>query len=362
MTGISDAEGAAAVETVRRLRRQEHSRTRGLYETVFPEDSQRFVDYYYERVAKENEIYVVEDEEEIRAMLHLNPYPVCLYDSEYLLHYIVAVGTHPAYRHKGMMRRLLGQALETMYDRGEPFTFLMPADEQIYRPFDFTWISRTNYQEIAPKDFRKDAGLTAYRAERADIPDLAWIGQRILKERYCVFAKRTQAYFERLLEEQEAMKGEVVLLGENRIPRGYLAYSAEDGVPEIRELAVERGYASQAFAALADWFYYDEKVKMYGFPEELELSGASQRPFMMGRIVHLERFVESVRAKEEQFLEFSLEDKLLPKNSGSFRCRLSPDGSAAERIAEREGLPRLTPSELLNRLLEEETVFFHETV
>lgn len=76
MTGISDAEGAAAVETVRRLRRQEHSRTRGLYETVFPEDSQRFVDYYYERVAKENEIYVVEDEEEIRAMLHLNPYPV----------------------------------------------------------------------------------------------------------------------------------------------------------------------------------------------------------------------------------------------------------------------------------------------
>ena len=76
MTGISDAEGAAAVETVRRLRRQEHSRTRGLYETVFPEDSQRFVDYYYERVAKENEIYVVEDGEEIRAMLHLNPYPV----------------------------------------------------------------------------------------------------------------------------------------------------------------------------------------------------------------------------------------------------------------------------------------------
>ena len=82
MTGISDAEGAAAVEIVRRLRRQEHSRTRGLYETVFSEDSQRFVDYYYERVAKENEIYVVEDGEEIRAMLHLNPYPVCLYDSD----------------------------------------------------------------------------------------------------------------------------------------------------------------------------------------------------------------------------------------------------------------------------------------
>ena len=103
MTGSpADAEDAVAVDNkrIRKLDRREHDRTRELYETVFPEDSQLFVEYYYDQVADENEIYVVEKEEEICAMLHLNPYEVHLDGGVYPLHYIVAVGTRQEYRHQ----------------------------------------------------------------------------------------------------------------------------------------------------------------------------------------------------------------------------------------------------------------------
>ena len=59
---------------IRKLEPQEHGKTRALYEEVFSEDSRSFVDYYYTEKTRDNQIYVVEEEGEIQAMLHLNPY------------------------------------------------------------------------------------------------------------------------------------------------------------------------------------------------------------------------------------------------------------------------------------------------
>ena len=59
---------------IRKLSREEHVLTRPLYEEVFPDDSGSFVDYYYTEKIKDNKIYVIEEDGDIQAMLHLNPY------------------------------------------------------------------------------------------------------------------------------------------------------------------------------------------------------------------------------------------------------------------------------------------------
>ena len=59
---------------VRLLKQQEHGKTRLLWEKVFQEDSKAFLDYYYFFKTRENSVYVVEEDEEIRSMLHLNPF------------------------------------------------------------------------------------------------------------------------------------------------------------------------------------------------------------------------------------------------------------------------------------------------
>lgn len=67
---------------IRKLETEEKQNTKKLYEEVFSEDSKSFVDYYYEEKLKDNQIYAVEEDGEIQAMLHLNPYELAVNGSK----------------------------------------------------------------------------------------------------------------------------------------------------------------------------------------------------------------------------------------------------------------------------------------
>ena len=112
---------------LRKLEPGEHRNTRELWETVFSEDSKEFLDYYYYFKTKDNEIFVIEEDGGIRSMLQLNPYTLWIEEDSRPCHYIVGVATECAYRKRGYMGALLRRAMEEMYGRKEPFTFLMLA-------------------------------------------------------------------------------------------------------------------------------------------------------------------------------------------------------------------------------------------
>ena len=133
---------------IRKLDQSEHGKTRSLWEQVFSEDSQEFVDYYYYIKTKDNTIYVIEEDDEIRAMLQLNPYQVKLQESVVPSDYIVGVATQAEYRGRGYMRNLLIHALHDQYSQKMPFTFLMPAAEAIYYPYDFRFVYEQKQIEL----------------------------------------------------------------------------------------------------------------------------------------------------------------------------------------------------------------------
>ena len=56
------------------LTKEERPKTRTLYQTVFSEDSQKFVDFYYEYKIRDNQIYALWENEQYVSMVHLNPY------------------------------------------------------------------------------------------------------------------------------------------------------------------------------------------------------------------------------------------------------------------------------------------------
>lgn len=133
---------------IRKLESAEHGKTRFLWEKIFKEDSQTFVDYYYFIRTKENVIYVVEEDGAIRSMLQKNPYRMKLEDSVFDSEYIVGVATEKEYRSRGYMRQLLIAALEEENKKKHPFTFLMPAAEAIYSPYDFRYIYHQKQMEL----------------------------------------------------------------------------------------------------------------------------------------------------------------------------------------------------------------------
>lgn len=130
------------------LNQSEHGRTRALYEEVFVEDESDFVDAYYQIKAADNEILVAEAEGRIVSMLHRNPYTLCYRGELIAADYLVAVATQVSYRHKGLMRALLTKALKDMQAQKKPFTFLMPADEAIYTPFDFRLMGNEDEESL----------------------------------------------------------------------------------------------------------------------------------------------------------------------------------------------------------------------
>ena len=174
------------------LSAEERGWTRALYQAAFPEDTERFVDFYYQYKTRDNQILALEQDGQIVSMLHRNPYTMIMNGYEFLADYIVAVATEKAFRHQGCMRKLLEKALNDMADQGMPFTFLMPASESIYAPFDFVWICP--YTELPMRVARMSAEAQ----------------NRYLAGRYQMFCKRNARYMENLQAERIAETGEAM--------------------------------------------------------------------------------------------------------------------------------------------------------
>lgn len=208
--------------TIRKLDLQEHGKTRKIYEEIFSSDSKEFVDYYYTEKTKDNEIYVLEEDGAIQSMIHLNPYTLMVNGKEEPAHYIVAVATREAYRKRGYMASLLKESLHKMYEKREPFTFLMPAREGIYLPHGF----RTVYEQEHPYALKQKEGSRI--AETDDVKKLADYAERELSQHFDVYAKRTPEYYARLMKEYGSDGGKLAVFEEeNEITGGYII------VPEL---------------------------------------------------------------------------------------------------------------------------------
>lgn len=172
---------------IRYLKDNEKDRSETLYREAFPEDKDAFVKYYYSYVTKDNHILVLEQEDEICSMLHLNPYRLSVNGTAVDAYYYVAVATKAECRHQGMMRKLLVKSLNDICGEGHPFTYLMPANRAIYEPFDFRIV---------------------YRQEKVELPLAPEGANEKMAEMFDVYTLRDERYVEKLLEEQRVCAGD----------------------------------------------------------------------------------------------------------------------------------------------------------
>ena len=336
--GITSGKAAKAVE---------NQRARKLYEEIFDEDSPAFVDYYFRVKAAENEIFVVENEkQEILATLHLNPYKMMFCGEKAKTNYIVAVATRADCRHQGMMRSLLQASLQEMYRREETFTWLMPAAEAIYRPFGFRFIYEKNKMTVTADVLRRaetdenwqihsdqevSGDIFCEEAKKEDLAELACFAEKQLLKLAEVYTVHDIAYFEQRMQEAECEGGRLVLIrNENRICGYFLALREQR---EAWEIVVENAVQKQAFPAVLRWLEAGrEKCTLTAFPKIWEQYAKSENvPAIMGRIVHLERFVRCLKTKKEQEFKIRLTDSLIPENNGYFLIKTGAGGGTVTK-------------------------------
>ena len=337
--GITSGKAAKAVE---------NQRARKLYEEIFDEDSPAFVDYYFRVKAAENEIFVVENEkQEILATLHLNPYEMMFCGEKVKTNYIVAVATRADCRHQGMMRSLLQASLQEMYRREETFTWLMPAAEAIYRPFGFRFIYEKNQMTVTAdvlqraetdenwqihSDQEVSGDIFCEEAKKEDLAELACFAEKQLSKLAEVYTVHDIAYFEQRMQEVGCEGGSLILIRKEKEICGYFLALKKDR--EAWEIVVEDAVQKKVFPAVLHWFgTSEEKCTFTAFPQIWEQYVQSENvPAIMGRIVHLERFVCCLKIKKEQEWKIRLTDSLIPENNGYFIIKTGIEGGSLIRV------------------------------
>ena len=337
--GITSGKAAKAVE---------NQRARKLYEEIFDEDSPAFVDYYFRVKAAENEIFVVENEkQEILATLHLNPYEMMFCGEKVKTNYIVAVATRADCRHQGMMRSLLQASLQEMYRKEETFTWLMPAAEAIYRPFGFRFIYEKNKMTVMADVLQRaetdedwqihsnqevSGDIFCEEAKKEDLAELACFAEKQLSKLAEVYTVHDIAYFEQRMQEVGCEGGSLILIRKEKEICGYFLALKKDR--EAWEIVVEDAVQKKAFPAVLHWFgASEEKCTFTAFPQIWEQYAQSENvPAIMGRIVHLERFVCCLKIKKEQEWKIRLTDSLIPENNGYFIIKTGIEGGSLIRV------------------------------
>lgn len=294
------------------LGQEEKGRSRELWKEAFPEDSADFQEYYYKEKIKGNRIMVREEDGRIISMLHLNPYRIMVKNQIWRCDYIVGVATAAANRHKGHMRALLTEMFADMYQEGRQFCFLMPADERIYLPFDFTYIfDQPHWTLRAGTDVVRVPYDLAQGSEHHPVQELAdWMNTWLHKS-YEVYAFRDEAYLEMLMKELLSEHGEMNLL-----------YNEE------RLVGIE-----------CLWGQKEKEQRMFLCEAAYREEGKAATPAIMARIVHLQNFIKVIRLKkgcerETLSVRLRVEDKLCPQNDGTWLWHLTGQGSVLEKMME----------------------------
>ena len=297
-----EIENTASENLPEYLPQEEKKETIPLWKACFPEDTDRYLDYYYQEKAKDNRILAKKEDGKIITMLHRNPYKIHMRDKLWEADYIVAVATEENHRGRGHMREVLTKALRDMNLEGRPFTFLMPAAEAIYLPFDFRFVWKKPRLLL-----KRQAEETLEKVPVSGEADWEKAGQfmeKWLAERSQIYTFRDTAYVRRLLRELESEDGELYFLkGEGEEPLGLQGLTGR----EKKDQALL--YAREGL--------FEEKEGKTG---------------IMARITALREFLPafSLNVPESLTLNLEVEDKLIPENEGSFFWSLDEQGSSVE--------------------------------
>lgn len=287
---------------IKYLNQKEKIFTKPLYKEAFFEDSDSFVNYYYEEKLKDNIILADIEGESVRSMIMLNPYKISVFNKIYNLDYIVAVATGKEFKRQGYMRSLLNKALCDMNAEHVPFTYLIPANKDYYLPFDFAFVADKNEYNANFSGLKKQV-IKEEPDKELIFRILDFINSEVSKDND-VYTYRDENYFIRDLKEIASEDGFInIYSDENDI----VAYESFWGKKlELKERIVSSKLANRKFG----------------------------KENIMVRITDIVELLSNFRAKEPIDIIIKINDNIIEAQNGYFRIEMDERYSSVSRISD----------------------------
>lgn len=338
-------------------------------------DSDEYMDYYECFKWPVNQVFLLRRKDKLCAMLHLNPYRICQGKEEHRLHYIVGVSTREEMRGKGYMGMLIKETFRYLYGRDEAWTYLMPAAQAIYEPYQFcpvSWIDpveaylcREDFQDQAAKvnlQEKYDAdgkavsmeGVCSYEGcSREEKKELVEFSHRCLSRRFRVYAVHDEEYFQEISQEMKACGGELLVVKSGGAIIGYTEYmyDEENQIPvEIAETVFAEGKRELGYGMIKEYLlkhFVREKLRVL-FTESAFLpdgllagEGPGRRKHtrkcqLMARILVFPKAARSFKRPEgwPEHIYCQITDPFLEENNGVWELCFGEKDTAVRRTQE----------------------------
>jgi predicted acetyltransferase len=102
-----------------------------MWKQCFPADSESFIHFYFDKICRNEETLVFLENERPVASLQMIPYQIKTGDEMHEAGYLSGVMTHPDYRKRGYMERLLNASFDEMVKKDYDYAFLIPQEKNL---------------------------------------------------------------------------------------------------------------------------------------------------------------------------------------------------------------------------------------
>ena len=308
-------------------------------------DPVSYADFYFNEVYGKNEVLLNQetqaDDDIVKGMLHLNPYTLHVKGQPTKAKYIVGVATDEEYRRQGVMRELLEKTFRELRSRGELFTYLMPADENYYLPFDFRFGMAQVEQELEylpelRKESEKQAEDTEqyiFKTELSNEELEALVAQEnVIKDTlFDIFTEVSVSYIRRMEKEVESDYGQVLYVFDGESYVGRAAVGAEDSYFVLSQvfcadaskrdnfleqviLYCEEKYHYNRYQLVLDPSWKDVTTKI-GLYKSFRFMPAKRVKKIMFRLLNIEELAKVLQSKTGNLKENSEKEKTAPNIS-----------------------------------------------
>lgn len=292
-------------------------------------DSDEEREFYFNNLYNKDKFLVLEEDNDIKASLHENPYKLNINGNVFNSIYIVGVGVLPEYRGKGYMDRLIKSCIIDNRHKGMEFFYLCPINPMIYRKYGFEYISNLvkysmKINEIPYNKIDRNYNIKKIHIDR-DYLDL----NKVYKERmknFNTYVERDREYYKKWIGEIRNDGGEIysIYLGEEI--KGYIVIYRKEKI-EIREIfGVDKKTIENLLAFVKTFKEYysevviknpDDNILDYYFLNQNAVT-KEKYPFIMGRILNPIAVFKMIKNRYMNINIF-IEDNIIEENNGIYK-------------------------------------------
>ena len=215
------------------------------------------------------------------------------------------------------MRKMLHRGLNDMAERGEPFTYLIPADKAYYEPFDFVFVMDWTEIEITGEAGAVTESLESFQeAETQEV--LRFLNRQIRS--YDIYTVIDPEYLQQAAKEAKSQDGDLMVFREHGEITGVFAYGKENDTIYVR---LGFGTEEKRFLEMISRTFPGSKIEIAAGC----LKQGKKVPKIMFRITSLEALCRCLRSREETEFILTVTDPVIGKNNGTFLFSASKDGT-----------------------------------